>query len=221
MYRQADKLLEQLKKLIRREFNRLGILGFDELNAARVTRETIDLYDRMKTENKKRYLEVAKKAYAKAVALAIAAGYEEPGGNKIDEAWIIALLGAYNFVSGYLYESEADRKRLRLAEQMMTAREYLNRTLYNDSVRRSANLWWTQTSHYMLESVDNATVEGYKDSGVEKVEWHTNIDGRECKTCRERNGKIFAIDKIPPKPHRNCRCYCVPVPNGRNRQESR
>ena len=32
MYRAADKLLEQLKKLIRREFNRLGIFGFDELN---------------------------------------------------------------------------------------------------------------------------------------------------------------------------------------------
>jgi argininosuccinate lyase len=32
MYRLADKLLEQLKKLIRREFNLLGVLGFDELN---------------------------------------------------------------------------------------------------------------------------------------------------------------------------------------------
>ena len=212
MYRLADKLLEQLKKLIRREFNRLGIIGFDELNASRVSLETTELFDRLMRENERLYLKVAKKAYADAVAAAIAAGYLDPGESRINEAWVIALLASYNFVSGYLYESEAERKRLRLVEQMMTAREYFNRTLYNDSVRRSANLWWTQASHYMLEAVDNATLDGYKDSGVKKVEWHTNIDGRECKICRERNGQIYAIDKVPPKPHRNCRCYCVPVP---------
>jgi SPP1 gp7 family putative phage head morphogenesis protein len=64
----------------------------------------------------------------------------------------------------------------------------------------------------MLEAVDNATLDGYKDSGVDEVEWHTNIDGRECKVCRERNGKIYKIDKVPPKPHRNCRCRYAPVP---------
>ena len=211
MYRLADKLLEQLKKLIRREFNRLGIFGFDELNAPRVTRETTDLFDRMKAENKKRYLEAAKKAYLDAVALAVAAGYRDPGEGKISDAWLIGFLGAYNFVSGYLYESEAERKRLRLAEQMMTAREYLNRTRYNDSLRRSANLWWTQTAHYMLDAVDKATLDGYRDSGVEKVKWHTNIDGRECSVCRERHEKVYAIDKVPPKAHRNCRCYLVPI----------
>ena len=212
MYRLADKLLEQLKKVIRREFNRLGIIGFDELNTPRVTKETTELFDRLKRENEKLYLKVAEKAYDDAGEAALAAGYEKPRESRITTAWVIALLAAYNFVSGYLYESEADRKRLRLAEQMMTAREYQNRTLYNDSVRRSANLWWTQASHYMLEAVDNATLDGYKDSGVKKVEWHTNIDGRECKICRERNGQIYEIGKVPPKPHRNCRCYCVPVP---------
>ena len=215
MYRLADKLLEQLKKLIRREFNRLGILGFDELNVPRVTNETTSMFDRLLRENKKQYLEAAKKSYSDAVVLAAAAGYEKPGANRINEMWLIGLLGAYNFVSGYLYESEAERKRLRLAEQMMTAKEYLNRTLYNDSIRRSANLWWTQTAHYMLEAVDQATIDGYRDSGVEKVKWNTNIDGRECKTCRERNGKVYSIDNIPPKAHRNCRCYLTPVPKSK------
>ena len=212
MYRMADKLLEQLKKLIRREFNRLGIFGFDELNAPRVTAETTSLFDRLMRENEKQYLKAAKKAYSDAVALAIAAGYVDSGEDRIDEAWLIGFLGAYNFVSGYLYESEAERKRLRLAEQMMTSREYLNRSLYNDSLRRSANLWWTQTAHYMLDAVDTATLDGFKDSGVEKVKWNTNIDGRECKTCRERNGKVYSIGNVPPKAHRNCRCYLTPVP---------
>lgn len=211
MYRMADKLLEQLKKLIRREFNRLGVLAFDELNVTRVTKETTELFNRLMRENKKQYLKAAQKAYSDAIALAIAAGYEAPETNRINEAWLVGLLGAYNFVSGYLYESEAERKRLRLAEQMLTAREYINRRLYDDSLKRSANLWWTQTSHYMLESVDEATLDGYRDSGVKRVQWQTNIDGRECKVCRERNGQTYDIDKIPPKPHRNCRCYCVPI----------
>lgn len=215
MYRLADKLLEQLKKLIRREFNRLGIFGFDELNAPRVTTETTELFDRLLRENKKQYLKVAQKAYTDAVALAVAAGYSEVSANKINEAWLVGLLTAYNFVSGYLYESEAERKRLRLAEQMMTAKEYQSRTQYNDSIRRSANLWWTQTAHYMLDAVDQATIEGYRDSGVEKVKWNTNIDGRECKTCRERNGKVYPISNIPPKAHRNCRCYFTPVPKSK------
>ena len=212
MYRLADKLLEQLKKLIRREFNRLGIFGFDELNAPRVTAETEALFDRLLRENKKQYLKAAKKAYSDAVALAVAAGYTDPGSDGINEMWLVGLLGAYNFVSGYLYESEAERKRLRLAEQMLTAREYLNRTQYNDSIRRSANLWWTQASHYMLDAVDKATLDGYEDSGVKRVVWHTEIDGRECSVCRERNGQIYEIDNVPPKPHRNCRCYYTPVP---------
>ena len=215
MYKLADKLLEQLKKLIRREFNRLGIFGFDELNAPRVTTETISLFERLMRENEKLYLQVAKRAYGDAIVAAVAAGYKNPGENKINASWVGNLLGAYNFVSGYLYESEAERKRLRLAEQMMTAKEYQNRTLYNDSIRRSANLWWMQAAHYMLESVDKATLDGLKDSGVERVKWHTKIDGRECKECRERDGKIYNIDKVPPKAHRNCRCYITPVPKSK------
>ena len=212
MYRLADKLLEQLKKLIRREFNRLGVFGFDELNVQRVTRETTSLFGRLMRENERLYLQAAKRAYTDAIATATAAGYKDSGKNRVNATWVLAFLGAYNFVSGYLYESEAERKRLRLAEQMMTAKEYLSRTQYNDSVRRSANLWWTQTAHYMLDAVDQATLDGYRDSGVEKVKWNTNIDGRECKTCRERNGKIYPIGNVPPKAHRNCRCYLTPVP---------
>lgn len=212
MYRTADKLLEQLKKLIRREFNRLGIFGFDELNAPRVTTETVELFARLMAENRKRYLQAAKQARVDARLLVLAAGYDDRELPVPDEAWVIAFLGAYNFVSGYLYEQEAERKRLRLAEQMLTAKEYQSRTQYNDSVRRAANLWWTQTLHYMLDAVDESTLETYEMMGVEKVEWHTNIDGHECKICRERHLKVYPIGDVPPKPHRNCRCRLMPVP---------
>jgi SPP1 gp7 family putative phage head morphogenesis protein len=212
MYRLADKLLEQLKKLIRREFNRFSIFGFDELNTPRVTKETVELFNRLMEENRKRYLQVARQACIDAKALVLAAGYRDKDVPIPDERWLGAFLGAYNFVSGYLYEPEAERKRLRLSEQILTAKEYQSRTQYNDSLRRTANLWWTQTLHYMLDAVDESTLDTYEFMGVEKVEWHTNIDGRECKTCRDRNGMIYDIDKVPPKAHRNCRCRLTPVP---------
>lgn len=212
MYRLADKLLEQLKKLIRREFNRLGIFGFDELNVPRVTTETTELFERLMAENLKRYLQVAQKASTDAKALVIAAGYEDREIMIPDEAWVRAFLQSYNYVSGYLYEQEAERKRLRLAEQMLTAKEYQSRTQYNDSVRRAANLWWTQSSHYMLDAVDVAMLYVFKAMDVVQVEWITNIDGRECQTCRDRNGQIYDIDKVPPKAHRGCRCRWKPVP---------
>lgn len=211
MYRTADKLLEQLKKLVRREFNRLGIFGFDELNAPRVTKETTEMFTRLMAENLKRYILAAQKASSHAKSLVLAAGYEDREIVIPDEAWVVAFLHSYNFVSGYLYEQEAERKRLRLAEEMMTAKEYQSRTQYNDGIRRSANLWWMQTAHYMLDAVDEATLHTYEQMGVKRVEWHTNIDGHECKTCRERHLKVYPIDDVPPKPHRNCRCRLMPV----------
>lgn len=215
MYRTADKLLEQLKKLIRREFNRLGIFGFDELNVHRVTTETHELFVRLMAENLKRYVLAAQKSSTDAKVLVIASGYDDREITIPDEAWVMAFLAAYNFVSGYLYEQEAERKRLRLAEQMLTAKEYQNRTRYNDSIRRSANLWWGQTAHYMLDVVDRARLRTFEMMGVEKIEWVTNIDGKECKVCRERNGEIYPIDDVPPKPHRNCRCQYKPVPKSK------
>ena len=211
MYKQADKLLEQLKKIIRREFNRMSIFGFDELNTPRVTKETIELFERLMEENRKRYLLAARKACIDAKALVLLAGYEDRDVKEIDDKWLAEFLASYNFVSGYLYEPEAERKRLRLAEQILTAREYQSRTQYNDSLKRSANLWWTQTSHYMLDVVDLAVLFVFKALGVKKVKWNTNMDGRECSTCRERNGKIYEIGEVPPKAHRNCRCYLTPV----------
>lgn len=211
MYKLADKLLEQLKKLIRREFNRLGIFGFDELNVTRVTKETTELFERLLVENKKRYLQAAIRACADAKARAIVAGYEDRNVVVPDEKWVAGFLGRYNFVSGYLYESEAERKRLRLAEQMLTAEEYQSRTLYNEGVRRSANLWWTQTMHYMLCIVDEITLKAYKEMGVEYVRWVTTMDGHACETCRERHGKIYPIDEFPEKVHYKCRCDREPV----------
>lgn len=211
MYEHLDQLLKRAKQKIRVEFNRLGMLGFDELNVTNTRRVTKALFDRLLSQNEKMYLEAADKAYSKAKKSAEGVGYREEQQSEIDGDWLLTILLAYNLVTGYLYDREAERKRLRLNEQILTAREYDDRSAYNDSLRRGANLWWTQTMQYGVDVVDEATVQAYRDMGVDKVRWVAELDSKTCVTCRSRNGKIYEIKKVPTKPHYNCRCYLEPV----------
>ena len=203
MYKLLDKLLAKEMKRIRASFNHLGSMGFDELNVVNTRKATQKMYDGFLKDNEGIYLKVARDAYKKAT--------EGKKKVEIDREWLVGVLAGYNLVTGYLYNSEADRKRLRLNEQILTAREYGNRQMFQDSLRRSANLWWTQTTQYGISVVDEATIKGFKDMGVKKVQWIAADDEKTCPTCGARDNKVYAINKIPPKPHYGCRCYVVPV----------
>ena len=213
MYEYLDSLLEKTKKKLRTEFNRLGLLGFDELNVTNTKKTTKAMFDRLLSSNDVTYQKVADDAYSKAKKQAKSLGYDkdEEQETDIDGEWLTAILLAYNFVTGYLYYREAERKRLRLNEQILTAREYDDRQLFNDSLRKTANLWWTQTLQYGIEVVDGATLQAYKDVGVDKVRWVAEIDERTCDVCRSRNGVVYEISKVPKKTHYNCRCRLEPV----------
>ena len=201
MYQYLDEQLAKAKKRLRTEFNRLSVMGFDELNVVNTRKITKDMFDRLLSDNEKMYLKVAIKAYSSA------------GGNagQLDEEWLVGVLAMYNLVTGYLYKSEAERKRLRLNEQILTAREYSDRAMYNDSLRKSANLWYTQTAQYGISVVDEATLKAYRDMGVKEVQWVAMDDGKECEDCASRNGKIYRITEVPEKSHYGCRCYVKPV----------
>ena len=211
MYKHLDSLLAKVKEKIRTEFNRLGVMGFDELNVVNTKKVTKEMFDRILAENEKAYQKAAKKAYTKAKKEAEVLGYNAEDEEELDHEWLLGVLLAYNLVTGYLYDREAERKRLRLNEQVLTAREFGDRQMLNDSSRKSANLLWTQTMQYGIDVVDKATLQAYKDMGVEKVRWVAELDSRTCKVCRQRNGKIYELSKFPTKPHYNCRCYPEPV----------
>ena len=211
MYKHLDTLLAKAKKKLRTEFNRLGLLGFDELNVTNTKKVTKDMFDRLLSENEKMYQAVADQAYSKAKKAAKDAGYAEEKTTELGGEWLIGVLLAYNLITGYVYDREAERKRLRLNEQILTAREYDDRQLFNSGLQRTANLWWTQTSQYGITVTDRATLRGFTDMGVKKVRWKSVIDGRECKVCRERNNKIYKISEVPEKDHYGCRCYLEPV----------
>ena len=210
MYRYLDKLLKAEKQKIKAAFNRVGAMGFDELNVVNTRKTTASMYNRFLEENEVLYLKAAKDAYGRAVKKARAEDFSGEEA-EVDGEWLAGLLAGYNLVTGYLYGKEADRKRLRLNEQILTAREYGNRSMFHDSLRRAANLWWTQTTQYGISSVDEATIKGFTDMGVERVRWIAADDERTCPTCGARDNKIYKITDLPPKPHYGCRCYIVPV----------
>lgn len=210
MYRYLDALLEAEKKKIRTEFNRLSVTGFDELNVINTRKTTQAMYDKFVADNEALYLKSAKIAYKDAVKSAKKVGYSGEE-TEVDVSFLEGVLTGYNLVTGYLYSKEVDRKRLRLNEQILTAREYSNGTMFQESLHRAANLWWTQTTQYGISMVDEATIKAFKDMGVKEVRWIAADDEKTCPTCGARDNQVYKVNKIPPKPHYGCRCYVVPV----------
>ena len=180
-------------------------MGFDEVNAPRLTSLTQAMIERLLKENKKAFLKIAKEATEEAA--------DDIKGKPIltDEKYVDGILGEYNPVTGYLYYPEADRKRSRLVEALITAMVINSRADYHKELRKFANLWHTQTLQYGETMVDKTRVNTFKKNGITKIRWITQGDEKVCKECRERNGVIYAIDKIPPKPHYRCRCWSEPI----------
>ena len=121
------------------------------------------------------------------------------------------VLSEYNPVTGYLYGRELKRKQERLVESMITAKKNNDRSFYRDSLRTNANLLYTQSKQYADDVADQTVIEVWKKVGIKKIQWITEKDEKVCSECRPLDMKIFDIDKVPPKPHYNCRCKKRPI----------
>lgn len=209
-YELTDIIIALLLNELRREINRLDVTGFDMLNAPNITKYTKELISRLLKSNKREYLKIAKEATDEAKedieALGVSATSLVINGKYVDD-----VLGEYNPVTNYLYYPEAERKRSRLAEALITAVVVNSRADYHKELRRFADLWYTQTKQYGEKMVDKTRIDTFKKNGIKRVKWETKEDEKVCKECNERDGKIYPIDKIPDKPHYNCRCWVVPL----------
>jgi hypothetical protein len=197
-YKTADKvimfLVKQYTKLFRKARN---IASFDELNVIELSHE---IYDESLSITKTEITRLAQTVYKK--HRVTEAGEPEP---TLDNAWVLALLLAYNPVTKYVYENEVDRKRARFAESLIASDTPV------EEVEPALRLWVRMNKQLADDVTFDTMVKAYADSGVEKVRWVTHEDDRRCKECKSRHGKIYPIAKIPPKPHRNCRCYVEPA----------
>ena len=209
-YELTDIIIALLLNELRREINRLDVMGFDMLNAPNITKYTKELVSRLLKSNKREYLKIAKEATDEAKedieALGVSATPLVINGKYVDD-----VLGEYNPVTNYLYYPEAERKRSRLAEALITAVIVNSRADYHKQLRKFADLWHTQTKQYGEKMVDKTRIDTFKKNGIKRVKWVTKEDEKVCKECNERDGKIYPIDKIPDKPHYNCRCWIVPL----------
>ena len=193
-YNAADKAIKAINRENLKLFGRLKIrlMKADELNIIRAVGETYDASIRMA---ERRLLECARLAYLAAM--------QESGKRKrnpIDRDWLIDFLMMADPVTLYKFLPEAERKKARLTEALAATTERAK------EVDKALRDWTRQIGQAAIEVTDAATIRAVEDAGVTQVEWVTERDGRVCGTCRDMDGNVYDIDKIPPKVHPNCRC---------------
>lgn len=114
-------------------------------------------------------------------------------------SYVTRLLNSYNGVTQYKFSSEFERKKYRLVESiialgglagMPTAMKLLDR----------------QIQQFGIDITDYANIQAAIELGYVQAKWISKTDSRVCKDCEYLDGKIFSIERIPDKPHPNCRC---------------
>lgn len=203
-YDYADIVIRDMNKRNLRAFDKLKTLKFDELN---VFRTVSVVYERSVELAKKRYLAVFRDAY---IAALVEAGIarkkaEDMADDDIMEDWVLDMMEDYDEVTLYRFLPEADRKRDRLVEALIAAHNK------NEEIDKGLRLWVRQVAEYADRAVVLAALQGYADAGVKRVRWISERDDRVCKACDDLDGRIFAIDAVPPSPHWGCRCVLEPI----------
>lgn len=192
MYQYTDKVLRTINRRFLFLFTALK-KRFDELNIAGMV---FDTYRKATEAARAAFLNLARESYHQA-----APNRQNP----ITEEWLIEYLLLTDPVLQYKYEPEAQRKAGRLAERLSVSR-HPKRDIDKAIVELAF-----QTGQFAVSITDAATIQAWKDEGINKVKWVTEEDEKVCSICGPRNGKIYKIDQAPPKPHPNCRCFLEPV----------
>lgn len=198
----SDKASSLLNRKAVRRFEtarrKLALLSFDELN---VIKTFNTLYSNLAADNKKAFTDLAIMAYEDAAEREL-----DDEEDELIAIWLMSkVLDKPNPVTGYIYTKEVERKRDRATESINAS------TKKRQEFQKALRFWSRQTSEYCDIVTDEATLKAFRDSGIKKVKWLTEKDDRVCPVCGPRDGKVYDIDKVPPKPHVNCRCWLEPV----------
>ena len=208
-YRELTKFKNELQRRLKKEFVRFTITGFDELNVQTTRNRTEQAYDRIDSFNRRYFMRIAREGrdFAKGLLLP----NELKRLSEFEIAALIALvMSEYNIVTGYRYDTEWERKRMRYAEGILAAKEANDRRYLQEISKKNANLLLRQSMQAGIDIEDEAIKETLKEAGISEVVWVTEHDTKVCTECRLRDGKRYKIDEVPPKPHINCRCYIKP-----------
>lgn len=191
-YSTTDKTIKYLSNQIIKLFRRT--MPADELNVIQLSHEIYDgVYELAKRE-------------ATRLAEVVYRGYRKSEGAVFDAAgFVLALILAYNPVTKYVFENEIDRKRARFAESVIASNTPA------EEIALAKRLLIATNVQFLDDVTFDTMIAAYRDNGTKEVRWVTAEDDKRCKECKSRHGKIYRIDKIPPKPHLHCRCWVEEV----------
>ena len=203
-YGACDKAIQSMNRSNLEAFGRLKMAKWDELN---VIREVKAVYRKSAREAKKRYYEVAFEAYLLMCALCGMPHRKahEMAEKAITDEWIDGVLQETDFVTLYRFDTEAERKAIRLAEALEVA------TDRNAEIDKALRFWSQQLGQYAINFTDYAMIMAMQDAGIEFAEWVTMKDEKVCRECGALDGQVFRVDEFPAKPHWGCRCRMRPI----------
>lgn len=188
MYEMTDIVIENIRKELIHEFSKLkSLLSYDELNVMSATKAVyskVDLYVRQL------FLQLMQAVYKKIAKRKCPYNY----------TWLERFLLEYDEVSKYVYVNEFERKRDRLAEALIASAKK------NEEIDAALRYLSFMIAAYAVRVTDQAVLTAYRDMGIDAVRWKAEKDNKTCTICKHRNGHIYDIEQIPPKPHLNCRC---------------
>lgn len=204
IYDEADKALRYMNRQNLRYFGKLKLAKWDSINLVSIVSQT---YNDSVQMVRQQYRKVGFKAMMDAMKeadwnIAVA---EEIAEDTITSAWIEGFLNDVDDVALYAFLPETERKKQRLIEALSVAH---NR---NYEIDKALRYWTVQIGQFAISVVDETRLEGFRKAGIERVMWVTQRDERVCEECMALDGKVFDIDKVPPKPHWGDRCYLVPA----------
>ncbi len=203
-YEYTDKVIAYIDKQLIERYSRLkSLVSFDELN---MLQEVNALYREIDIIVRKAFIDLANKVYRENVRRAI---------RSLDEQWLDNLLNAYDPVSKYVFSHEEDRKCARLIEAVIASSTKAQEI---DAALRSMSF---MCRIYAVRITDEAVLRAFEDDedddNEEKItalpkpksiyiQWIAEQDEKTCSVCCGRDGKVYELKHLPPKPHPNCRC---------------
>jgi SPP1 gp7 family putative phage head morphogenesis protein len=207
LFEYEDKVVKILLRKLLRKFRSLNrkiqantINGLDELN---VITSVNKMYDEVIELTLEFLKAVALRAYWKARR-------KKRDDDFLLDLWLMGYLAEYNPVTEYLFFQEADRKRARLIEAIMSVLVTPNqKTTVQKVIDQALRYWVRQVEQFGDCVVLAATEKAYEDNGTKKLMWVTQKDDRVCSLCRPLDGRIFQVGEVPPPQHYNCRCFTV------------
>lgn len=228
-YEYADRMTRYLLRRLIGVYGRAkSLMPFDELNVLGYSR---DMYREIYGLVRRNMRLLAVHYYAEHAGVSA-----RQAARRITDDWVEDYLMGYDPVTGYVFRNEIERRGMRFAENVIAARigvtggtgrggtdrperpgepgkpkEPGKRPGGRDPIEDGLKGVAGPVKQAAIGITDEAVRQAYRDKGIERVMWVAVNDGRRCHECSERNGKIYDIRLVPPKPHPNCRCWLVPA----------